>query len=417
MAGRLSPLENPVEIWHDGSALHAERGEPLACALIAENRLPIARSTKLHRARGPYCMRGACDGCLARVNGVPNVMTCQEPAFGGERIETQNVLGSRELDLLQASDFLFPGGIDHHRLLAGIRGVSGLLQAFARRVAGLGELPDAVQEPRQAVQRELDVLVVGGGRAGLVAARELGRRALLVDDQPELGGSLAALEPAQASALANAATQSGAELLPRTTAFALSREPDDGSGRVTAVLAGPTGLIHARCHSVLLATGCHDPVALFENNDLPGVISARAALRLWRRGIFIGKRLALLGTGRFAERFLELAGASLELVIHPAQAAVRATGRGHVSALVMREGDGQRRLRVDGVLVEGAGAPSFELSVQAGARTVFDAGRGYVPQSEEDGRVAPRVFCAGSCRSIGDSAADGERVARALSAR
>ena len=84
---------------------------------------------------------------------------------------------------------------------------------------------------------------------------------------------------------------------------------------------------------------------------------------------------------------------------------------------MVRQGEAERRLRVDGVLVDGAGAPSFELSVQAGARTTFDPARGYVPESDEQGRVAPRVFCAGSCRAAADSAADGERVARGLSAR
>src|SRR5262245_50273100 len=181
-ARRLVPPTDPVEIEHEGERLEAERGEPLAFALIAAARLPLARSPKLHRPRGPYCLRGACDGCLARVDGVPNVMTCQRVALGGERIDTQNVLGTRGVDALRAADFLFPRGIDHHRLLAGIRGVSSVVQTFARRVAGLGKLPEAIETTRPARRREVDVLVIGGGPAGLGAAAALGAPAFLVDD-------------------------------------------------------------------------------------------------------------------------------------------------------------------------------------------------------------------------------------------
>src|SRR5688572_16807172 len=98
MPRRLRPVRSPVEISHDGDTIVAERGEPLAAALLAAGRVSLARSPKLHRPRGPFCLRGGCDGCLARVDGVPNVMTCLTPARGGERIETQNVLGTRGID-------------------------------------------------------------------------------------------------------------------------------------------------------------------------------------------------------------------------------------------------------------------------------------------------------------------------------
>ncbi|MET0792764.1 MAG: (2Fe-2S)-binding protein, partial [Polyangiaceae bacterium] len=142
-ASRIRTLSDPVSITHDAEPLLLERGEVLAGGLIAAGRWLLARSPKLHRARGPYCLRGACDGCTARVNGVPNVMTCLVTAAEGDRIETQNVLGSREVDLYEATDLLFPRGFDHHRLLAGA-GTSRLLTHFARRMSGLGRLPDAV---------------------------------------------------------------------------------------------------------------------------------------------------------------------------------------------------------------------------------------------------------------------------------
>src|SRR5688572_19290242 len=140
MFRRGRALQDPVTITLDGADVPAERGEPLAIALLAAGKITLARSPKLHRPRAPSCLRGACDGCLARVDGVPNVMTCLRPAAGGERIETQNVVGSRESDLLRVTDWFFPQGIDHHHLMAGIPGISGVMQAFARKLAGLGKL-------------------------------------------------------------------------------------------------------------------------------------------------------------------------------------------------------------------------------------------------------------------------------------
>ena len=75
-SGGAARRRDPVTIYLDGAAIPAERGEPLAAALLAADKTILARSPKLHRPRGPSCFRGGCDGCLARVDGVPNVMTC-----------------------------------------------------------------------------------------------------------------------------------------------------------------------------------------------------------------------------------------------------------------------------------------------------------------------------------------------------
>src|SRR5271166_3012182 len=134
MSGRLAKLHNPVSITLDGELIEAEEGEPLAASLLAASKISFARSPKFHRPRGPSCLRAACDGCLARVDGVPNVMTCRIPAAEGTRIETQNVLGSRETDLLRVTDWFFPEGLNHNDLLTGVPGAARVLQGIARRV-------------------------------------------------------------------------------------------------------------------------------------------------------------------------------------------------------------------------------------------------------------------------------------------
>ena len=147
MAGkRLTPLaagpkSATVTFSLDGRELTARRGETVAAALLANDKISWARSPKLHRPRGASCHRGGCDGCLARIDGIPNLPACLLTAQEGMRVESQNVLGTRSVDLLRVTDWFFPQGIDHHHLFAGVPGISSVMQTIARRVAGLGVLP------------------------------------------------------------------------------------------------------------------------------------------------------------------------------------------------------------------------------------------------------------------------------------
>jgi sarcosine oxidase subunit alpha len=410
---RIKALSDPVQISHDGETVTLERGEMLAGGLVAAGRLLLARSPKLHRARGPYCLRGACDGCTARVNGVPNVQTCLVRAEAGDRIETQNVLGSRELDLYEATDLLFPQGFDHHRLLAGA-GTSRLLTAFARRMSGLGKLPEHALHASPAERRDVDVLIVGGGAAGLSAAAILGARALLVDDALALGGSLGILQPARAAQLVRSSREAGAELRHATSALLLSREPEDERGRLTALLEGPERASYLRCRFIIVASGTHDAQPSFGNNDLPGIFSARAGLQLWRAGISLGKRVALIGDGRFARALAEAKKQIGIFRVEPAHA-LRAKGQHAVSRLVYDEGGKTRELVVSAIAVDGSGAPAVELLGQLGAKLRFDSARGYLPELGAEGLAADRVFAAGSCAaSTRPSSEDGARVGRTL---
>jgi sarcosine oxidase, subunit alpha len=394
VAIRLGQPVSAVELSHDGQAIAARPGEPLALSLIAADRLLLSRSPKLHRARGPYCLRGACEGCLVRVNGLPNLPACRVLVQGGEQVETQNVLGTRRTDLLAAADFLFPQGIDHHRLLAGIRGISPIVGNFARRIAGLGRLADRAPGVQKAERLELPVLIVGGGSRGLAAAARFGKRATLVDDGQALGGALTALEPRCAATLTAEARAAGARLLSPASMLSLSREPDDGSARITALIVGAEKTFVARCESVLLATGRHDAVPAFPNNDLPGIFSARAALWAWRNDVLVGSRIAVVGSGRYAASLVEQMEGAVELVQLDAESVVRASGRDRISAVEVKTEDGTRRIKVDALAFDGPGAPSFELAVQAGGSVDFDPRAGYFPRGDASGKLAPGVFLA-----------------------
>ncbi|HLK37855.1 MAG TPA: 2Fe-2S iron-sulfur cluster-binding protein, partial [Polyangiaceae bacterium] len=286
---RLRPLRDPVTVHLDGEPVPAERGEPAAVALVAAGHVALARSPKFHRPRGPACLRAACDGCLARVDGVPNVMTCRVPAAEGMRIETQNVVGSRDTDLLRAADWFFPEGMNHHELLAGVPALQSVMQSLARRVAGLGRLPDEAAQPAEiptARRRAVDALVVGSGPAGMASAVALaaeGRSVEVVDDDLRWGGSARALLGAARpwrplmQAFERAVSERRVILRLRTTAAGVYGED--------VLVAGEAGVEVVTARTRVLATGAHDGVWAFRGNDLPGVMSARAACRLLEAGV------------------------------------------------------------------------------------------------------------------------------------
>lgn len=410
MAKRFAKLRDPITIELDGKPLQAERGEPLAFTLIAADKLALARSPKMHRPHGPSCLRGACDGCLARVDGEPNVMTCMVPGRGGERIETQNVLGSRRLDLLRVTDWFFPKGMDHHRFFAGVPGISPIVQRIARRVAGLGKLPDEALAGEPSLRREVEVLIVGAGAAGLTVASGLvraGREVLVVDDALLPGGSLRARGEGFAKDFLERAR--GAEILSGMTAAGIYE------GEVLLATRARTMLVEPRI--VVLATGAHDGVLTFENNDLPGVVSTRAAALLAANGIAIGERIALVGEGPYTEALEGMLRSHAELLRIPEGAPFRARGMGRVRGIEIESS--RVHHEVDAIAVETKGAPAFELAEQAGAELRLDLERGgYVPLVGEGGRVTGGVYCAGEVAGVGSElraiVEQAEGVARAI---
>jgi len=395
---------DPVTLWLDGEAIVAQRGEPAAVALVAAGRLALARSPKFHRPRGPACLAGACDGCLARVDDVPNVMTCRVPAVEGMRIETQNVVGSRETDLLRVADWFFPDGMNHHELLAGVPGVRRVVQGIARQIAGVGRLaalegagvPGVATRPGR--RREVDALVVGAGAAGMAAALELakrGRRVEIVDDDLVAGGGAGVLarlgEPGWSGLIQafDALVANGSAVLrTRTTAAGVY-----GDDVLVASDAGgdPVEVVTAR--TLVLAVGCHDGSLAFEGNDVPGILSARAGCRLLVHGVAPGRRVALVSEaspGPFGAAFARLHPEVTRVAGLP----LRVTGRARVKTVVVLAGPDEREIACDALLLDAPPSPAYALVIQAGA-DVARTRAGFVVKPGPGGRIRDGVFALG----------------------
>lgn len=430
-----------ITIDLEGEAIPAVEGEPVAAALVAAGEAVFSRSVKYHRPRGAYCFSGACSHCLMRVDGVPNVYSCRTPARPGMRVERQNAYPSAKVDVFGAIDWMFPRGLDHHAMLAGVPVAEQVMARVARQLAGLGLLPER-EAPERLPAHELKtrVAVAGGGAAGLAAAAVLGSRGvpfLLFERDSRMGGRLAvgAPEP-EAPALPDPEALPATALRNNSVALGLF---DDEAGRFLLVLSfGPQGprLTKVYAERFLLAVGGHPALLPFENNDLPGVYAGRAASLLARAHGVLPETAALVGWGPelyglaklYAER-----GTQVRALVDlrgplpadaPGVACVgaepKAHGLGRVRGFSFTPQGGKRRkVSCEALVVSLPPSPAFELARQGGARVEFDPGReAFVVMADAEGRTqAPDLYAAGELTGALDARSaseSGRRAAEAL---
>ncbi|UVJ40473.1 2Fe-2S iron-sulfur cluster-binding protein [Arthrobacter sp. CJ23] len=191
-------------------------------------------------------------------------------------------------------------------------------------LSGLGKLdPNEDHAEYDKKYVHTDVLVVGGGVAGLAAAREAvrtGARVILIDDQPELGGSLLSESTAEglaervegkpalewvADVEAELVSAEECTVLNRTTAFGsydsnyviAAQNRTDHLSVPAAPGISRQRIWHIRAKQVVLAPGAHERPLVFENNDRPGIMLASAVRSyLNRYAVAAGSRVVISTT-------------------------------------------------------------------------------------------------------------------------
>ncbi|RFB78790.1 sarcosine oxidase subunit alpha family protein [Methylovirgula sp. 4M-Z18] len=349
--GRIDRAK-PISFTFDGQSYQGFKGDTLASALLANGVHLTGRSFKYHRPRGIVGAGSDEPNALADVSrgggrSAPNLRMTQVELYEGLSAASQNRWPSLAFDVSEINNFLSPlfaAGF-YYKTFMGPRFLpkawawNKIFEPVIRHSAGLGKAPSDADPDRYANRYEhCDVLVIGGGPAGLMAAlaaAENGAKVILCDEQAEIGGSLltettATIEGRVArewalDVLLSIAMHDRIRLLPRTTAFGYYAQNFVGLvERITDHLQSPSEasprerMWQVRAKQVVLATGAIERPLVFPDNDRPGIMLADAARTyLNRYGVLPGKQIVLFTATDDAYRAaieLKAAGAGVPLI-------------------------------------------------------------------------------------------------------
>ena len=242
--------------WQDQTFM-AKEGEMISSALIANGITIFGHHPNDHSPQGIFCANGQCSQCMVIADGLP-VKACMTPVRSGMQV--------------------FPA-------------------------EGLPKLPDVPPlneiAPHPTPKYNVDVLIIGGGPAGLSAAIELGQigvSTILVDDKAHLGGKLV-LQTHRffgsseavfagtrgidiAKKLESTLRQHAAvEIWESSTAVGVFEDKSIGvfkNGEVYVLVYPKT---------LLIATGAREKSLAFPGNTLPGIYGAGAFQTLVNRDL------------------------------------------------------------------------------------------------------------------------------------
>ncbi|MGY4298714.1 sarcosine oxidase subunit alpha [Bradyrhizobium sp. i1.4.4] len=479
-AGGRIDRRRRVRFTFDGKTYDGFAGDTLASALIANGVHLVGRSFKYHRPRGIMTAGPDEPNALVGIGAdetcyTPNLRATQVEIYDGLVAESQNRWPSLAFDIGAANEAvasLLPAGFYYKTFMWPAAAWKKLYEPLIRRAAGLGRAPEEPDADRYTqVYAHCDVMIVGGGPAGLaatLAAARSGAKVILCDEQNEFGGSLltdtsATIDDKSASdwlASMHDELQGSANvtLMTRTTAFGWY--PHNFIGlcqRVTDHVVSPDPklprerLWQIRAKEVVLGAGAIERPIVFPDNERPGIMMAEAARTYVNRyGARPGGRAVVFTACDSAYRAaldLKAAGVSIALIadiralpkgvwvdraraagidVRPSTYIVSTDGRLRVAsatvASAMADGGLGRpeTIACDLVLMAGGFTPSVHLFSQSRGKLAYDeALQAYIPSISVE-----RERSVGGCRGVydletalNDGFAGGRDAARAVGGR
>jgi heterotetrameric sarcosine oxidase alpha subunit len=437
--GGLIDRSVPVPFKFDRRPMHGYAGDTLAAALLANGVRLVGRSFKYHRPRGVMTAGSEEPNALVELRSgarrEPNSKATMIELHAGLEATSQNCWPSPTFDLLSVNGALgrlFVAGFYYKTFMWPSVLWERFYEPLIRRTAGLGRasgLPDP--DLYEKATAFCDVLVIGAGAAGLMAAlaaARSGARVIVCDEDFRFGGRLLAESdeldgsPAAHSIdqiIAELSAVSDVRLMPRTTVFGVYDGGTYGAlERVADHFAEPP-LFQPRhrlwrivAKRTVLAAGAIERPIVFGNNDRPGIMMAGASRTYANRfGVVAGRRAAVFTNNDSGWRTAaDLAAAGVEIaavvdsrasvapcVVQTATASgariiidsrvTGATGGRALRAIeVETRASGRERLAVDTLAVSGGWDPALGLACHLGGRTVWrDDIAAFVPHFPANG--------------------------------
>lgn len=409
--GEVIDRSATVQFTWNGKQYEGYRGDTVASALAAAGERVFSRSYKYHRPRGLLTADYHDPGCIIQVDDEPNVRGAHRRVQPGIRAKSQNTWPSLKFDLKAVNRFggrfLVPGF--YYKTFMKPQALWPKYEQVLRQFIHAGRISPET-EPGYFDKRYAhpDVLVAGGGPAGMAAAisaAQRGARVMLVEEEHQLGGHLRWADAAAAQVLADQIAQwPNIEVLTNSTVLA---RYDQNWCAVVQRDAAPNiseRLIKVRARSLVVASGLIERPYIFAGNDLPGVMLSTAARRLINLyAVAPGRRAVVLSAnpeGDAAIEDLERGGVEVAEVVDPraGQNITRAIGRSALKAVELADGT---RIEADLLIIAtGWTAPTSLLNMSGNVPVYSPRAARFLPGGEVDAGV----FSAGGL--VGDGTAE-----------
>ncbi len=311
----------PVNFQFEGKACKGYQGDSISSALLASGQSLVGRSFKYHRPRGVLTMANHDVNAMFESREATNIRGDVTSVTEGLVVRACNVNGSLEKDrdsIIGLFSRFMPVGF-YYKTFHRPKKLLPFWERMIRQKAGLGRVDLSWSEQRQSKRYDFcELLVIGAGASGMQAAlnaADAGADVVLVDENPRIGGSLdyqLCNEPA-AQEIRKALKEKV-----RTHSNIRVFEQHYACGWYTdhyIPLMGPRGITKMRAQGMICATGVMEQLAVFRNNDLPGVMMASAAQRLMAcYAVKPGNRAVVLcGNDEGYRAALDLLGAGVKV--------------------------------------------------------------------------------------------------------